>query len=75
MAKHLYPSSFECDCGHRSHFSERVVREMREKSQKSRKPQGLLDSDVDEHEIEFRDGRATAVVCPRLGRREIMAVE
>jgi len=31
----------------------------------------LLDSDVEEHAIEFKDGVATAVICPKLGRRKI----
>ncbi len=71
MAKRLIPSSFECDCGHQSHFCEGTVRELEEQSRWRRKPIELLDSEVDEHAIEFRDGRAAAVICPRLGRREI----
>jgi len=31
----------------------------------------LLDSEADEHAVEFSNGRAAAVVCPKMGRREI----
>ena len=71
MAIHLFPSSFRCDCGHESHFSERTVREMRQMSRRRR--QLLMDSETDEHTIEFEGGRAVAVICPRLGRRTIGA--
>ena len=71
MARHLIPSSFECDCGHRSHFCEGTVNEMIEGSRRGRKLIHLWDSETDEHAIEFRNGRVVAVICPRLGRREI----
>lgn len=71
MARRLIPSSFECDCGHRSHFSESTVREMEEGSRKRRKVIHLLDSEAEEHAIEFSNGRATTVICPKLGRQEI----
>ncbi len=69
MAEFLFPSSYRCDCGHESHFSEGTVRELARMSQ--RKPQHLADSEVDEHTIEFKNGQAAAVICPRLGRRKI----
>ena len=31
----------------------------------------LLDTAVDEHAIEFENGRAAVMICPTLGRREI----
>jgi hypothetical protein len=34
MPKEIFPSSFECDCGHQSDFAERIVRDMRAMSQK-----------------------------------------
>ena len=68
---YLVPSSFECDCGHRSHFFEGTVNEMVACSRRSRKPIQLWDSEAEEHAIEFRNGRAVAVICPKLGRREI----
>lgn len=71
MATKLVPSSFECDCGHQSHFCEGTVREMEDNSARRGKVMQLLDSEKQEHAIEFRNGRATAVICPKLGRREI----
>ena len=71
MAKCLYPSSYECDCGHWSHFGFGTVRELEEKSRRRGKIQHLLDSEKDEHSVEFRGGRAVAVICPKLGRRDI----
>lgn len=45
---------------------------MEEASRRRRhKPIQLLDSEREEHAIEFVDGRADAVICPKLGRREI----
>jgi hypothetical protein len=49
------------------------MREMRKESQRRR--QVLADSEKDEHKIEFEDGQAVAVICPRLGRRTIVADE
>ena len=71
MARHVFPSSFECDCGHQSHFFERTVREMEANSRRGRKLVRLLDSEAQEHAVEFSNGRAAAIVCPKLGRREI----
>jgi hypothetical protein len=73
MAVHLYPSSYRCDCGHESHFTESTVREMERKSQGKR--QLLVDSVGDEHSIEFDCGRAVSVICPQLGRRTIDAAK
>ena len=71
MARRLVPSSFECDCGHKSHFSEDTVWEMEKNSQRRRKLIHLYDSEPDEHTVEFESGRAVAVFCPKLGRCEI----
>jgi hypothetical protein len=71
VARCLIPSSFECDCGHRSHFFESTVNEMEAGSRRGRKLIHLWDSEAEEHAIEFRNGRAVAVICPRLGRLEI----
>ena len=35
MPKEIFPSSFECDCGHQSDFFENTIREMRAMSQKN----------------------------------------
>jgi len=40
-------------------------------SRRRRKAMHLLDSEVEEHAIEFDNGRATAVICPKVGRCEI----
>jgi hypothetical protein len=68
MARKLIPSSFECDCGHESHFFERTICEMKQDSRNRRKAIQILDSEADEHAIEFKDGEAVAVICPKLGR-------
>jgi hypothetical protein len=72
MARRLVPSSFECDCGHQSHFCEGTVRDMEADSGRRHKPMLLLDSEAEEHAIEFEGGVATAVICPKQGRRKIM---
>jgi hypothetical protein len=70
MAKRLVPSSFRCDCGHESHFFERTIREM--ESDRGHKPQRLRDDSVaNPHSIEFINGVAVAVLCPKVGRCEI----
>jgi hypothetical protein len=72
MARRLVPSSFECDCGHQLHFCAGTVRDMEADSRRRRKRMLLLDSEAEEHAIEFEGGVATAVVCPKQGRRKIM---
>jgi hypothetical protein len=72
MALHLIPSSYRCDCGHESHLTERVVREMQEASR--RKPERIRVSEPDPHVVEFVKGKA-AVSCPRLGRCAITGWE
>ncbi len=71
MARLIIPSSFECDCGHQAHFGENSIREMEEESRRARRPIRIIDSEDDKHAIEFFQGEATAVICPRLGRCEI----
>ena len=66
MPRELYPSSYECDCGHQSHFSENTIREARTKSRK--REIHLGDSEVDEHTIIFFRGEAVRVICPEKGR-------
>lgn len=68
MARKLIPSSFECDCGHESHFFERTISGMEKESRNSRKAIQIMDSETDEHAIEFKDGAAVAVICPKLGK-------
>src|SRR5216684_7125493 len=63
MPKEIFPSSFECDCGHQSDFSERTVREMKTMSQK--KKIYLADSAPEEHTIVFHRGKLVEIQCPR----------
>jgi hypothetical protein len=66
MPTELYPSSYECDCGHQSHFSENTIREARTKSHK--REIRLGDSEIDEHTILFFKGEAVSLICPGRGR-------
>jgi hypothetical protein len=63
MAKELYPSSFECDCGNESDFFENTVNEM--KSMSNGKKVRL--SDDFNHTIVFYNGEAVEIICPKLG--------
>jgi hypothetical protein len=63
MAREIFPSSYECDCGHRSHFFENTVKEMKKLSMK--KQQVLADSEVAEHKIVFYRGQAVEIICPK----------
>jgi hypothetical protein len=60
MPKEIPPSSFECDCGHQSHFFENTVREAKEMSQ--RKTVRLGDDD-EKHVIVFEQGKMADIVC------------
>jgi hypothetical protein len=51
MPKETFPSSYECDCGHQSHFFENTIREV--KAMSRRKEARLVDSASDEHAIVF----------------------
>src|SRR2546427_5426615 len=63
MPKEIFPSSFECDCGHQSDFSERTVRELKAMSQK--KKVYLADSAPEEHTIVFHRGKLVEIQCPK----------
>lgn len=65
MPKELFPSSYECDCGHVSHFFENTIRECKRES--DRKEVRLGDSDLpDEHFIVFFQGEMVDIICPKL---------
>jgi len=66
MTKELFPSSYECDCGHESHFFENTIKEMKRMSKK--KEVRLGDSTEDEHTIIFYKGKAVEIICPKLGK-------
>jgi hypothetical protein len=57
MRKEIFPSSYECDCGHQSHFFENTIREIKAMSRKKKVRIG--DSATDEHFrlLQRRDGR------------------
>src|SRR5215470_5949711 len=63
MPKEIFPSSFQCDCGHQSDFSERIVRDLRAMSQK--KKVYLADSAPEEHTIVFYRGKMVEIQCPK----------
>jgi hypothetical protein len=63
MPKEIFPSSFECDCGHQSHFAERTVRELKVMSQK--KKVYLGDAAPEEHTIVFYRGKMVEIQCPK----------
>jgi len=65
MAKEVFPSSFECDCGHQLHFFESTVNKMKKMS--ARKKVHLGDSEDDKHTIIFYKGEAIKVKCPEKG--------
>ena len=66
MPRELYPSSYECDCGHQSHFFENTIWEAQTKSRK--REIHLGDSEVDEHTIIFFKGEVFSLICPARGR-------
>ena len=63
MPKEIFPSSFECDCGHQSDFFEHTVREMKAMSQK--KKVYLADAAPEEHTIVFYRGKMVEIRCPK----------
>ncbi len=63
MPKEIFPSSFECDCGHQSDFFENTVRDMKAMSQK--KKVYLADSAPEEHTIVFYRGKMVEIQCPK----------
>lgn len=71
MAKELFPSSFECNCGNESHFCENTVRDMKRMSKKKRVRLG----DDYKHTIVFHKEKAVEIICPKLGSCKISAYE
>jgi hypothetical protein len=63
MPKEIFPSSYECDCGHQSHFFENTIREIKALSRK--KKVRLGDSATDEHFIVFYKGEMIDIICPK----------
>jgi hypothetical protein len=70
MPREVDDCSYVCDCGHRSDFFERTIRDLKRMS--LRREQRLGDSaGKNEHLIVFRDGRMLSIVCPKLGRTTV----
>ncbi len=62
MPKEIFPSSYECDCGHQVHFCENTVREMKRISFRGRPRIGEGD---DRHAVIFHNGRMVGMYCPK----------
>jgi hypothetical protein len=62
MPCELFPSSFECDCGHQSDFFENTIKEMKAMSHKKRVRLG--DAEPNEHFIVFYKGKMVDIICP-----------
>jgi len=67
MAKEIFPSSFECECGNESHFSENTVRDIKRMSKNKR----VRLSDDYNHTIVFYEEKAVEIICPKLGNCKI----
>ncbi len=63
MPRELFPSSFVCDCGHQSEFSEGTVNEMKRmsRSKEVRLGDGCA---PEEHIIVFRGGKMIDIRYP-----------
>ena len=64
MPREIVPSSYECDCGHQSHFCENTIRGMKKMSHKKRVRLGDSEGD-DEHWIVFYKGEMVDIICPK----------
>jgi hypothetical protein len=67
MPQEIFPSSYECDCGHQSHFFENTIKGMKAMSHK--KQVCLGDSAKEEHFIVFHKGKMVDIICPK--RKEV----
>ena len=63
VPKEIDFSSYECDCGHQSHFFENTIREAKAISHK--RTVHLGDSEADEHTIVFKHGKMVEILCSR----------
>jgi hypothetical protein len=65
MPREIFPSSYECDCGHKSHFFENTIKEMKAMSKRKNKRLRLNDSEADQHVIVFYQGEMEEIICPK----------
>lgn len=63
MPKEIGLSSYECDCGHQSHFFANTIREAKAISHK--RTVRLGDSETDAHTIVFEHGKMVDILCPK----------
>ena len=63
MPRKIYPSSYECDCEHRSDFGEDTVNEM--KSFSLRRKVRIGEGAREEHFIVFHNGKIVDLICPK----------
>jgi hypothetical protein len=63
VPKEIGLSSYECDCGHQSHFFANTIREAKAISHK--RTVRLGDSETDEHTIVFEHGKMVDILCPK----------
>lgn len=63
MPKEIDFSSYECDCGHQSHFFANTIKEVKAMSQ--RRTVRLGDSEAEEHTIVFEHGKMVDILCPK----------
>ena len=64
MPREIFPSSYECDCGHQSDFFENTINEMKKMSHKKRVKLGDSAED-NEHFIVFYKGEMVDIICPK----------
>ncbi len=64
MPKQIDVSSFECDCGHQSHFCVNTIWEMEKMSLKKKVQIGDSAKD-NEHLIVFHKGKMVDIICPK----------
>jgi len=69
MPKEIYPSSYECDCGHQVHFFENTVTEMKRISYRRRTSIG---EGNDRHTVIFDNGRMVGMYCPKRDAEIVM---
>ena len=65
MPRDIDGFSYECDCGHQSHFCGSTLSEVKTKSH--RRPVYLGDAAFpNEHTIVFRNGKMVDIICPKI---------
>ena len=69
MPKEIFPSSYLCNCGHQSDFSENTILEAKRMSHK--KKIYLSDSEKEEHTIVFFKGKMVDIICPKAGETDM----